>query len=1588
MTELLERLARCLRAEDAQDVRLDPTGRVVQVGDGDRVCAYSYDARGDLVGIDDPALGASRFGYDERRRLVLARHPGRVTSYRYDDRDRLVEVASDGHRLRAGFDGEDRVVALRHDDEVQCTYRYDEAGRIVEARAGGVVTRYAYDGAGRTARVEQVVDGAGTVVDLARDGHGRLRAVVPAGGPRIGYQPDAAGRPALITVDGAVAVEIGYDDERKLVRARLGNGVVEEARADPIDGRTLERTVSRDGAVLLRRRYTYDAAGRIVDDGRRRYGYDAQSRLVRVRPRDGDGAEDGAGDGPAAGWDYGYDRSGNLHRVSRRGSAGPAAGGLELSFDGDRLLGVLGEALGATHDPRGGLTGVGLDGAAWAWRYDAAGRLVQVRRGPRVTARLRYDHVGRLAVAQWADPDQGGAGTTERYVYGPDDVLLAVTDGAGVVVRVPLRTPWAVHAEALAGPGRARLRYLHSDDRGTLWLATGEAGEVLARYDYDAFGEPLPQPPASDPARRSAAPQPTFGGRPLVAGTGCYWFGARWYNPRLRRFLTRDTWTAGPDDERLVHPALPGRQQPTARAEQLAGWLRRPRLRAAFTYCGNDPVNRTDPDGHWSFGGVLLSLLGAIWTLPNTLIGLILEISCVALEVVRWLAWVVTAGHVSWETLGADAAASGRLNAFALVFPGGWLGSFQSLQGITFGNVFFVYGQWERQPEYTGPGDVLPPAYHGTVRVPRTHILYEHELRHTNQYGWFGPSFLVYYIVDAALRGYSKVWAERDAREHSEGPDAPVEVVATRSGAAGGPGVAAPALAKRWVYWRAGGATTVLRAGPDGVLHATSVPGSTRPWDFTARFEATVGDPVDVASSAGARPLPPALLATPGLLTPVVVLAGTGGRAQVDVPDRTVAVSTPAELGLWPLPHDLPTDAYVQAGLPQGAALWTTPAGGNDGTNVAEGTPAPDPGAARPGTRGLRVRGDVEAAATTVRVRLLTAAGQPVALTPDPAGHPRTEVTATLPAPGPAPAAGRQAFEAVLEAADPAATFGEIYLGVVADTPTGPVVEAFTGQLCGLQLALVDDPTPTQPGAQTGEADEVVVVDFDASPRDTPALLADQARTRRMVRYRIANEPRPLPAGGAPVLRPRMPLWMGEVQLVGVTRTELEDLLRRRADRRGTPPGAPAGPFTTRISFRWRLRLSWDGPDGGSAAFGPPFPRPNQRHAHTLDLPRNATVVTAVLSYDDHGRLTDPKGVVAPADPAGALPGALQPAPAAAPYPAAGRRLPAVRLGPLRPWGRARGVAALPSLVVEFQPSVEDATGEVIRGGDGVLAIDDVSLDGTPVDPGSPAAGGPAPPAGSPLLRLPPVRVHGQNVPAATVEDVVRALVREYVAAHAAAAHIAALPAEGWAETVLRILRHESGGQYRQFDERGPGRRPFRRQAGSWWFGTENGMPLFGPPHGYGIGQLDLFDTPQRGANDEEVWNWVENLRAAVRVVLADKALSAWTLIGLHVPAPLDRRTRAVFQRETVRRYNGGTEFVWTGASWAMQPSLQWLDAAAPGRGPHPNVLYPNQVLGTAVVYYTDAAGAPNTPDGANTQFRYPPPIPFVAADFGPGTGP
>jgi YD repeat-containing protein len=668
-------------------------------------------------GAQRAATPASALDFDARGDLVrITEADGSRRCFAYDDQRRLVRVQDSRGSTHYHYDAHDRLQRVAG-PAGERRHVHDDAGRLVEVHrgaAGGI--KYQYDAAGRvlayrTAQVgcSQAFDAAGRVVQVAQE----------IGGVRLqaDLDFDVAGRLATLQLPGGRQLAWQWDARGLLAGVQL-------------DGRQLARwqragrahSITTAGGVV-QRTLLDDVDARVLETCLRRGGvllaqqqlqYDTAARVVHDGERS-----------------YSYDAQGRL--------------AAEVLADGQVLrqrYGAAGERL-ASAPP-------------WAHEhiFDGNGELAEVRCAGATLARMAYDAKGRLAQLLLADRE-------ERYLYGPADELLAVCDALGRPLRLYVHTPAGCVAEV---EGDA-VHFLHLDRRGASATITGLQGEVLAQHALDAWGAP------ADPD--AAGPAPWFGGRRYVAALRLYRCGARWYDPHAGLFLTPDSHTAAPDDERLLHPLLSGAAQVALRGQLLAGWLRQASSRQPFAFCANDPVNRVDPDGHWSFGGVVLSLLGAIWTLPNTLFGLLIEITCLVGEVVRWLVWLFSGGNVSWATPGFDAAASSQLNAFALVFRGGWLGSFRSLLGITFGNVFFVYHDWENLPELAGGGQVQPPAYGGSVSIPLQDALYEHELRHTNQYGWLGPFFHLglplfgFYEWDVIFNGYQDALLETDAREHA-----------------------------------------------------------------------------------------------------------------------------------------------------------------------------------------------------------------------------------------------------------------------------------------------------------------------------------------------------------------------------------------------------------------------------------------------------------------------------------------------------------------------------------------------------------------------------------------------------------------------------------------------------------------------------------------------------------------------------------------------------------------------------------------------------------------------------------------------------
>jgi YD repeat-containing protein len=701
-------------------------GLVREVREGAAVSRYTWLPNGELASITEPDGTRWHYGYGpDGRLLTVTRDDAPWAEYRYDEAGRLVEVIRPDGPRRHVYDAQGRLLRTLRGDASAFSYRYDTRGRVSLARSDQEETRFAHDERGRVTSLEQVVEGKALTVEQDFDSQGRLeRLRFSPWNVSISYAWDERGRPQAVEWRGEVLARFGYEDEQKRSWRETADGLREELWHDLQDGKPVRKSLSRGGEMLWQKELVYGAGFRLEKDGARTYGYDELGRLVE--------AQEGT-----RRWRFQYDAMDEL--LGEEGSSGKP---LELDMD----------AAGRVRRVRRAET-------ERVYRYNQAGEALAILDNGNRLAQCVYDYKGRLALKRTA---QGA----ERYLYGPDDALLAIADAEGAPRWLFLRLP-----TGLVGAIDFRTRpegepvFFHGDGHGNLVFASAMDGTVEGPFSCDPFGVPLALPSRLPYLHRE---------RVYHAELGLYWIGCRWYDPALRRFLIEDSYTGAPDDERLVNPFCLAQTQRMTRASILGEWLKQPRVRNRHSWCCNDPVNRFDPNGHWSFGGVLLSILGAIWTLPNTLFGLAVEISCLVGEVVRWIVWLFSGGNVSWQTPGIDVASSGRLNAFALVFTGGWLGSFESLLGITFGNVFFVNKEWKNNWYYQSlPAQVAPPAYGGTVTIPKDDALYEHELRHVNQYAWFGPFFHLglplfgVYEWDVIFNGYQNAWLERNAREHA-----------------------------------------------------------------------------------------------------------------------------------------------------------------------------------------------------------------------------------------------------------------------------------------------------------------------------------------------------------------------------------------------------------------------------------------------------------------------------------------------------------------------------------------------------------------------------------------------------------------------------------------------------------------------------------------------------------------------------------------------------------------------------------------------------------------------------------------------------
>jgi RHS repeat-associated protein len=624
--------------------KYDDAGRRISVTDAlEKLTTFGYDDAGNESSVTDANQNTVLYGYDELNRQVRVTYPDQtVETTEYDAQgNRSARVGQAGIRTEYGYDLLGHLTSVTNKNvngvDLVTRYTYDEQGnRTSQTDANEHTTRFTYDKLGR--RSSRILPlGQTDSFTYYADGQQHTRTDLNGHITRHAY--DDAGRLTTRTPDPYFASEVPvtftyWPNGR---RKTMSDGTGATSYSYDVRDRLLTKTTP-EGALT----YTYDAAGNRKtvqsDSGAYdvTYGYDELNRLSSVTDNTAGGGttlyhyDDG---GRLAAYNYpngvsttlGYDANNRLKLVTIGTLASYAydfyatgnrksvteKSGRKVTWQYDNLWRLTNETIAGTTNTDGEI----------GYVYDDVGnrlsRSSSVAGIPNQTS--SYDDDDRLLSDGW---DANGNTLTSsgnqyrydsenrllslntsqaRYVYDGDGQLVHKSAGgittayliddqtpAGYTQVVEERVSGAVQKSYVFGPQRISLRdsaglhYYGYDAHSGVRLVMDASGTVTDTWEYDAFGNVVGRIGTLDNGF-------TYRGEQVDSPSGLQYLRARWMDSAQGRFDTRDTWL---------------------------GIIEEPIGLNTYAYASANPLDLSDPSGHWSNLGIGLAAhiaIGVDW---------------------------------------------------------------------------------------------------------------------------------------------------------------------------------------------------------------------------------------------------------------------------------------------------------------------------------------------------------------------------------------------------------------------------------------------------------------------------------------------------------------------------------------------------------------------------------------------------------------------------------------------------------------------------------------------------------------------------------------------------------------------------------------------------------------------------------------------------------------------------------------------------------------------------------------------------------------------------------------------------------------
>ncbi|WP_418961287.1 LamG-like jellyroll fold domain-containing protein [Streptomyces tritici] len=580
------------------DVLGNPT-ETADYGTGTSVLRSSkaeYDADGNRTSFTTPTGGNTAFSYDAMGHMVkqtekLTATDAITTTFGYDtsgNRTRFTDGRAKSTYYTFNVWGlpESTIepVTTQHSTDSNRTWTtiYDAAGQpVTELLPGNVKRQVTYDGLGRIVGET----GSGTAVQtrprsLAYDLDGRLTSV-GTDGVSAGNTYTYNDRGLLLKAQGPSGnSEYTYDVDGNMTSRKDAAGVSAygydtagrlSSATDPLTGTTLKRTHDAAGRPTLEQYARLATDGQTSIAAQRAYGYDSLGRLTSdAITRTGTGTA-------VAGTTYGYDLADQLVAKTTTGTAGAAAhtytydlvgrmtswtsGSATVPYEWDKAGNLIrrGDITGV-YDSRNRLQSWGQE----TFSYTARGTERTVTDGNGVARTIDSDAFERTisnGASQFTydslDRVLTKNGTPFTYDGGSNNL---VADAGTTYSRLPGGDLMASATTGTADSGRLAIADQHTDLVAGL---TPDGTSVAGSRSYDPFGKII--------AANGSNPAVGYQSGWTDSSTGEVNMAARWYQPGIGGFTSRDTW--------LLNPT------PSTQANR-------------YGYGLGSPLNNTDPSGH------------------------------------------------------------------------------------------------------------------------------------------------------------------------------------------------------------------------------------------------------------------------------------------------------------------------------------------------------------------------------------------------------------------------------------------------------------------------------------------------------------------------------------------------------------------------------------------------------------------------------------------------------------------------------------------------------------------------------------------------------------------------------------------------------------------------------------------------------------------------------------------------------------------------------------------------------------------------------------------------------------------------------